>query len=82
MTDALPGITGVKDRLLGRIYQFRKDNTEDGAKSQQFLAEEKDYALLYAYILVTAQVAEELGKVGQEVEGLFGVLNEDSLLLQ
>ena len=82
MTDAIPSIRGNKDRLLGKIYQFRKDNTEDGAKSQQFLAEEKDYALLYAYILVTAQVAEELGKVGKEIEGLFGVLNEDSLLLQ
>jgi hypothetical protein len=44
--------------------------------------EERDYALLYAYALVTGQVAEELKVVAKEIEGLFGVLDEETLLLQ
>lgn len=44
--------------------------------------EETDYALLYAYALVTGQVAKELKVVEEEIEGLFGRLDEDALLLQ
>ncbi len=32
--------------------------------------------------LVTGQVADELKRVEKEMEGLFGVLTDDSLLLQ
>ncbi|KYK60691.1 60S ribosomal protein L19 [Drechmeria coniospora] len=46
------------------------------------VAEEKDYALLYAYTLVTVQVAEELKSVRREIESLFGVLNSEDLLLE
>lgn len=53
-----------------------------GSLAGQVHLEEKDYALLYAYALVTGQVAEELKIVRKEVEGLFGVLNEEALLLQ
>ncbi|KAG6006786.1 hypothetical protein E4U21_006677 [Claviceps maximensis] len=55
-----------------------------GTKKQppQLVVEEKDYALLYAYTLVTVQVAEELKKVKGEIEGLFGMLNQDELLLE
>lgn len=83
LTDAIPTVDSNKDRLLGKIYQFRKDNmaaqlANDGT---QVVAEE-DYALLYAYTLVTGRVAEELKKVRAEIEGLFGVLHEESLLLE
>jgi hypothetical protein len=37
---------------------------------------------LYAYTLVTGQLAEEIRKVEREVEELFGVLDEDMLMLQ
>lgn len=53
-----------------------------GSLAGQVQVEEKDYALLYAYALVTGQVAEELKVVKKEVEGLFGVLNTEALLLQ
>ncbi|KAG5973292.1 hypothetical protein E4U55_000601 [Claviceps digitariae] len=53
-----------------------------GMKKPQLVVEEKDYALLYAYTLVTMQVAEELKKVKGEVESLFGMLNQDELLLE
>ncbi|ROT34460.1 ribosomal protein L19 [Sodiomyces alkalinus F11] len=46
------------------------------------VVEEQDYALLYAYILVTTQVAQELRVVQKEVEGLYGVLDEHAMLLR
>ncbi|KAG7121371.1 hypothetical protein HYQ44_004251 [Verticillium longisporum] len=119
LTDAIPSVEGTKDRLLGKIYQFRRehqpslaavkeDDQEDDAGVNNndstngngnrngngkaklkppklelhVTAEEKDYALLYAYTLVTAQVAHELQCVQKEMEGLFGVLNDESLLLR
>ncbi|KAF7563064.1 hypothetical protein G7046_g1093 [Stylonectria norvegica] len=84
LTDAIPTVDSNKDRLLGKIYQFRKDHMQSDLRGDDgFVAvEEKDYALLYAYTLVTLQVATELNKVRDEMEGLFGVLHEESLLLE
>lgn len=75
LTDAIPTIDSAKDLLLGRIYRFRTHHV--GAA-----VEERDYALLYAYTLISAQVADELKKVRAEIEGLFGVLNQEELLLE
>lgn len=33
-------------------------------------------------VLVTGQLAEEIKKIGKEIEQLFGILNEDLLKLQ
>lgn len=107
LTDAIPSVSRTRDRLLGKIFQFRKEHqpSRSGSLSEQVSGgggsvggsgmvglgkgtdrnvniEEKDYALLYAYALVTGQVAEELKVVAREIEGLFGVLDEDALLLQ
>lgn len=94
LLDAIPTIDRNKDRLLNKVYQFRKDHMEmnlriragdenaSDAEAVQTMAEERDYALIYAYTLVTAQVAAELKKIRDEVEGLFGVLNENELLLE
>ncbi|KAL6856790.1 Fusaric acid resistance protein-like domain-containing protein [Trichoderma novae-zelandiae] len=112
LTDAVPSVTGIRDRLLAKIFQFRKEHSveamrklghagegaiENGessrgdataivssnsdAHSGGVVAEEKDYALLYAYTLVTGQVAQELKMAEREIESLFGVLNEESPLL-
>lgn len=113
LTDALPSVARTRDRLLGKIFQFRKEHQHrqhphrqppaaaaevgnggpgssgHGRERERELGsiahvnvEESDYALLYAYALVTGQVAEELKVVAKEIEGLFGVLREDMLLLQ
>ncbi|CAK7264664.1 hypothetical protein SEPCBS57363_001194 [Sporothrix epigloea] len=126
LTDALPGVTIIRDRLLAKIFQFRKENALVTKSRQQYEipqgsssvsseqdqveedivhasfstsqsakpadrhtppdavinVEERDYALLYAYALVTGQVAEELRIIEKEIEGLFGVLDEDAMLLQ
>ncbi|KAK7943743.1 uncharacterized protein PG986_012856 [Apiospora aurea] len=124
LTDAIPSVAGTRDKLLGKIFRFRKetahqlhqpqedvngDGGEDDhnrkqqqngeiqrsftmdqqnrlaskkAKLSGVTVEEPDYALLYAYALVTGQVAKELEVVEKEVEALFGRLDEDALLLQ
>ncbi|CAK7211750.1 hypothetical protein SBRCBS47491_001221 [Sporothrix bragantina] len=128
LTDALPGVTIVRDRLLAKIFQFRKQHAVAAKVQQQIQSgvlsssaileededeedivhasssssaaaakpadglppaeaaivnvEERDYALLYAYALVTGQVAEELRIIEKEIEGLFGVLDEEATLLQ
>lgn len=123
LTDVIPTIESNKDRLLGKIHQFRRDHMEanlrggaaagpglDGSTSAvgegaaavegggllrrrsstggatpaqlSVEVEEKDYALVYAYILVTAQVAADLKKVREEIEGLFGVLHQNDMLLE
>lgn len=119
ITDVVPSVGNTKDRLLAKIYQFRKEHqhrqsvAEEGGMSPRHVAgedangdaqlngdrraslgppvrsplwdepvvEEQDYALLYAYILVTAQVAQELRVVQKEVESLYGRFDEDALLL-
>ncbi|EMT63749.1 hypothetical protein FOC4_g10013996 [Fusarium odoratissimum] len=84
LTDAIPTVENNKDRLLGKIYQFRKEhmNTDLSGDESPLVVQESDYALLYAYTLVTLQVAAELNKVRAEIEALYGVLHEEALLLQ
>ncbi|KAL7942480.1 Fusaric acid resistance protein-like domain-containing protein [Trichoderma barbatum] len=87
LTDAIPTIDRTRDRLLNKIYKYRKEHMEMNLRNNdddavQAMTEEKDYALLYAYTLVTAQVAAELKKIKKEIEGLFGVLHQDELLLE
>ncbi|RYP35092.1 hypothetical protein DL767_003997 [Monosporascus sp. MG133] len=57
-------------------------SSSDNKVGDDVIVEETDYALLYAYALVTGQVAKELKVVEREVEGLFGRLGDDVLLLQ
>lgn len=42
---------------------------------------DEDFALLYAYALVTGQLAEEIRRVEREIVGLFGVVDEGLLEL-
>ncbi|KAJ8107309.1 hypothetical protein ONZ43_g6774 [Nemania bipapillata] len=110
LTDAIPSVMVIRDKLLGKIFRFRKEHNalvdktsgEEAAEHSNGKAgatamigamgqvpnlgnvtlEEPDYALLYAYALVTGQVAKELKVVEKELEGLFGRLDEDAMLLE
>lgn len=81
MNDAAPSADSPRDRLLAKIFQYRKlvATSEDPSL---VIAKDADYELLYAYVLVTGQLAEEIKKVEKEVEDLFGVMDEDLLKLQ
>lgn len=72
LNEALPSTEHARDRLLAKMFEYRK---KSGAKDE-------DFALLYAYALVTGQLSMQIAEVSQEIEKLFGVFNEDALKLQ
>ncbi|KAL8701047.1 MAG: hypothetical protein Q9224_000685 [Gallowayella concinna] len=71
LNDALPSIESTRDRLLGKVFGFRKEEKSDIITSDQ------DFALLYSYALVTGQLAKAMKDISSELETLFGVLDED-----
>ncbi|KAH8434764.1 FUSC family protein [Aspergillus melleus] len=75
MSDVLPSIEHARDRLLARLFRYRKD------PEASRLSTDEDYALLYAYILVTGQLSVEIEEIMGEVGRLFGVLNEEAVRL-
>ncbi|TVY29561.1 Uncharacterized protein LHYA1_G000995 [Lachnellula hyalina] len=79
MNDALPSTSNARDRLLAKIFHYRKNL---GIEEGEEVARDEDYELLYAYTLVTGQLAEEIKKVEKEVEALFGVMDDQLLELQ
>lgn len=81
LNDGLPTTDHARDRLLSKIFQYRKEAARFEGDERP-VAKDEDYALLYAYALVTGQLAEELKKVGKEIEELFGVMDEDLIRLQ
>jgi hypothetical protein len=64
------------------VKSQRSRHSDDASTASLVAVEERDYALLYAYVLVTGRVADELRVMEREVEGLYGVLDEDTVLLQ
>lgn len=81
LNGAVPGATSPRDRLLAKIFQYRKkaSSNEDG---NLLVPKDEDYEMLYAYTLVTGQIAAEIKKIEREIEDLFGVLDEDLFELQ
>lgn len=80
INDAVPNTTHSRDRLLAKIFQYRKDAA--CAKEGTIIAKDEDYEILYTFTLVTGLLAEEIRKVQKEVEDLFGVIDEDALELK
>lgn len=91
VNDVMPSMRSPRDRLLSRIFQFRRsevgvvgsgqaeglEGVREGERGgREMLAKDEDYALLYAFALVTGQLAEEIEKVEKEIEGLFGVMDD------
>ncbi|RKF59336.1 putative ribosomal protein l19 [Golovinomyces cichoracearum] len=81
INDALPSISKARDSLLAKIFQYRRESVT-AEKNEQVVIRDEDYELLYAYILVTGQLAKEIGKLETEITKLYGFLNEDSLRLK
>ncbi|PWY92950.1 actin cortical patch component [Aspergillus heteromorphus CBS 117.55] len=75
LSDVLPSVEHARDRLLARLFHYRKD--PDASRSST----DEDYALLYAYILVTGQLSCEIEAIMGEIGRLFGVLHEDAVKL-
>ncbi|KAI8938818.1 hypothetical protein NX059_004680 [Plenodomus lindquistii] len=76
LNDVLPNVEHTRDRFLAKVFEFRQSGLG------KVIAKDEDYELLYAYALVTAQLAHDLNLIGQEIEKLYGVLSEEDLKLQ
>lgn len=76
LNDALPNTEHARDRLLARIFAYRKQEAATNGTS------DRDFGLLYTYVLTTGQLGAEIKEILKEIEGLFGVLDEDLLKLQ
>jgi uncharacterized protein (UPF0333 family) len=76
LNDALPNTDHTRDRLLARIFAYRKNEAATNETSDE------DFGLLYTYALTTGQLSNEIKEVLREIEDLFGVLEEDLLRLQ
>ncbi|KAF1979925.1 hypothetical protein BU23DRAFT_523531 [Bimuria novae-zelandiae CBS 107.79] len=72
----LPNIERTRDRLLAKVFEFRRSGLG------KVIAKDDDYALIYTYALVTGQLGRDLAIIGQEIEKLYGVLHEEDLRLQ
>jgi hypothetical protein len=95
LNDVLPNIEHTRDRLLAKVFEFRHSGLGKViAKDEDYellyaygklstLLERLSACLLTLFIaLVTAQLANNLNTIGQEIEKLYGVLNEEDLKLQ
>ncbi|OAL52038.1 hypothetical protein IQ07DRAFT_536877 [Pyrenochaeta sp. DS3sAY3a] len=76
LNDVLPNVEHTRDRFLAKVFEFRQTGLG------RVIAKDEDYELLYAYALVTGQLAHDLQMIGQEIEKLYGVLSEEDLKLQ
>lgn len=76
--DALPNIDHTRDRLLAKIFTYRRSDAQGPTQKTS----DEDYSLLYTYALVTGQLSLQIQNVLKEVESLFGVLDEEALRLQ
>jgi hypothetical protein len=82
LNDALPSTAHSRDRLLAKIFHYRKMASDRNGEEGALVTKDEDYELLYAYTLVTGQLADEIRKVEKGVEALFGVMDEELLKLQ
>lgn len=95
LNDVLPNVEHTRDRLLAKVFEFRQtglgkviakdedyellyaygESNRPGACSSSSTTD-------FHKALVTAQLAHDLGVIGQEIEKLYGVLSEEDLKLQ
>jgi len=76
LNDVLPSIEHTRDRLLARVSEFRR------SREGREIAGEQDYELIYAYVLVTGQLSQEIEAISTDIVALCGILDEENLKLQ
>ncbi|PWW79664.1 hypothetical protein C7212DRAFT_356449 [Tuber magnatum] len=72
---SLPKTDRARDRLLAGLFEFRKRVRGTEGDSDE------DFALIYAYALVTGRISEGLLDIIATVERLYGVLEEEMLVI-
>ncbi|KAL7269959.1 hypothetical protein RUND412_007347 [Rhizina undulata] len=73
LPDTLPSPDRSRDRLLAKLFSYRSQLR--GTEGEV----DEDFALIYAYALVTARISDGLKEAIRNVELLYGVLDEEML---
>ncbi|KAK6542978.1 hypothetical protein TWF694_006910 [Orbilia ellipsospora] len=73
LPETLPSIVRSRDRLLMKIHKFRE--RDRGVEGES----EEDFALIYAYVLLTGRISEGLEKCARSIKILHGVIDEEML---
>ncbi|KIW10116.1 hypothetical protein PV08_11076 [Exophiala spinifera] len=74
-SDALPNIEHTRDRLLARIFAYRRNDAQEQRSTDE------DYSLFFTYALVTGQLNLGIQDVLKDLGELFGVMDEEALRL-
>lgn len=78
LTDGLPNTINSRDKLLAKVFKYRKSMGENA----NAITKDEDYEILYAFTLVTGQLSEEIEKVEKDIAELFKVMDEEMLRLR
>ncbi|KAI2790268.1 hypothetical protein POX_d05777 [Penicillium oxalicum] len=73
LSDVPANVDRARDELLAQISRFRHD------KQASHLTHDEDYALLYAYIIVSGQLSDELLQITAELGHIFPA-SDDALV--
>lgn len=74
-SDALPNIEHTRDRLLAKIFAYRRNDVQEQRSTDE------DYSLFFTYALVTGQLNLGIQDVLKDLGELFGVMDEEALRL-
>lgn len=76
LPDKLPSTDHALDRMLVKLNDYRSECIRKTRNSDEPIDEE-DFVLFYTYILVTVTITEELSKISQVVQELFGIVEDE-----
>ncbi|KAK6528080.1 hypothetical protein TWF281_009337 [Arthrobotrys megalospora] len=77
LPETLPSIVRSRDRLLMKIHKYRERDRGDSSSGR--VESEEDFALIYAYVLLTGRISEGLEKCARSIKILHGVIDEEML---
>lgn len=73
LPEHLPSTVRARDRLLAKLFDYRADVRRTAGEADE------DFAMVYAYALVTARISEGLDELIRNVGLLYGLLEDEML---
>lgn len=73
LPEHLPNAVRARDRLLAKLFDYRTNVRGTAGEAAE------DFAMVYAYVLVTARISEGLDDLIRNVGLLYGVLEDEML---
>lgn len=83
LPEKMPSTDHAIERMLAKLNEYRLSKlAESGAEDEnEDYGYEEDFVLFYSYILVTINITEELATMALHIQGLFGVIEDDMLIV-